>query len=174
MIVPLPLFSGGAGYVMSKEALRRLYDNWDDTHACKDTKKVGGSEDVELGRCFSKIGVKTGNTTDSLGRTRFHSLSMFSFMTGDVPPWLQKIDANGYLRFGVEGISDSAISFHYLTRGEMYSVDLAFAHLEAKSGADTGALQENRLLRPDMNSDHGNIHCILAGVNCPKNDSLLV
>ena len=66
--------SGGGGYVLSKEALRRLYHHGNDPSVCR---QDDGYEDVELGGCMEKLGVKTVNCSDALGRSRFHSL----------PPW---------------------------------------------------------------------------------------
>ena len=61
--------SGGAGYVMSREALRRVvreglpyYD--------KCEMLDYGVEDVELGRCLESVGVVAGDSRDRLGRHR--------------------------------------------------------------------------------------------------------
>lgn len=63
--------SGGAGYVLSKEALRRFVeDGLNRKHRCREDG--GGSEDVEMGRCLAEVGVKAGDSRDELGRERFH------------------------------------------------------------------------------------------------------
>ena len=61
--------SGGAGYVLSREALKRFGGRQRGLCAAD-----GGAEDVEMGRCMEKLGVKPGNSTDELGRSRFHPL----------------------------------------------------------------------------------------------------
>lgn len=66
--------SGGAGYVLSKEALRRFIED-----ALTDPKKCrqdhGGAEDVEMGRCLHNVGVIPGDSRDSQDRGRFFVFS---------------------------------------------------------------------------------------------------
>lgn len=62
--------SGGAGYVLSREALRRFVEE-----ALPNTKKCrgshGGAEDAEIGRCLYGVGVRPGDSRDAQGRYRF-------------------------------------------------------------------------------------------------------
>ena len=65
--------SGGAGYVLSKEALDRfvnvaLADK--DQKICKANDHTG-PEDVEIGICLENVGVVAGDSRDTLGRGRF-------------------------------------------------------------------------------------------------------
>lgn len=59
--------SGGAGYVLSKEALKRFVEQ-----ALPDKKNCnpgnGRSEDVEMGKCLSIVNVIAGDSRDSEGR----------------------------------------------------------------------------------------------------------
>lgn len=89
-IVKQGYFSGGAGYVMSKEALRRLSTNH--SVACRED---GGAEDAEMGACMQNLGVKVGNSTDSLGRSRFHCFDWATHLMGGYPDWYYKYDALG-------------------------------------------------------------------------------
>ena len=59
--------SGGAGYVLSKEALRRLYAHGGDPEICT---QDGGPEDAMIGKCLERLGVQTGNSSD--GEVGFH------------------------------------------------------------------------------------------------------
>ena len=61
--------SGGAGYVISREALRRFGSHVGRTLACTN---ANGPEDAALGYCLQSLNVTVGNTTDKYGRSRFH------------------------------------------------------------------------------------------------------
>jgi glycoprotein-N-acetylgalactosamine 3-beta-galactosyltransferase len=61
--------SGGAGYVLSKEALRRLVTK---LKANRSDCANKGREDVDVSSCLKKVGVKPVATVDREGRQRFH------------------------------------------------------------------------------------------------------
>ncbi len=65
--------SGGAGYVLSKEALRLFVEKGlspGHSPKCREAKE-GGAEDVDMGQCLEAVGVSAGDSRDSLGRGRF-------------------------------------------------------------------------------------------------------
>ena len=71
--VPQGYMSGGAGYVLSKEALRRFVKtSLKDKTRCPEMAGPGSAEDVELGHCLQAVGVSVGDSRDSLGRETFH------------------------------------------------------------------------------------------------------
>ena len=71
--VPQGYMSGGAGYVLSKEALRRFVKtSLKDKTRCPEMSGPGAAEDVELGHCLQAVGVSVGDSRDSLGRETFH------------------------------------------------------------------------------------------------------
>ena len=80
-------FSGGAGYVLSKEALRR-YVNRTNGLCASDS----GAEDIQMGRCMEKLHVKTGDSRDALKRSRFHSLHPEQHLTGAYLGWYRDYD----------------------------------------------------------------------------------
>ncbi|XP_062598276.1 glycoprotein-N-acetylgalactosamine 3-beta-galactosyltransferase 1-like isoform X2 [Saccostrea cucullata] len=124
-IVRQGYYSGGAGYILSKETLRRLGTTGQDPKFCR---QDGGAEDAELGKCMQNLGVKTANSTDALGRSRFHCFDPETHLNGGYPNWYYKYDANG-ARKGLDSISDYAISFHYVGPRKMYGLEFFVYHL---------------------------------------------
>lgn len=62
--------SGGAGYVLSKEAVIRFVEQAiPDESRCR--QDSDGAEDVEIGKCLEKVNVTAGDSRDSEGRGRF-------------------------------------------------------------------------------------------------------
>ncbi|EDW77942.1 uncharacterized protein Dwil_GK24754 [Drosophila willistoni] len=111
--------SGGAGYVLSREALRRLIEEGiSDFEMCL----PGIIEDVEIGRCMENLKVIAGDSRDITGRSR-----MLMFMPEH---HLIKMDYDWYwsLKYyknddGLDCCSDLAISWHYLDPYLMYIMD---------------------------------------------------
>lgn len=60
--------SGGAGYVLSKEALKRFVTAFK-TNKCSHSSSI---EDLALGRCMEIINVEAGDSRDTGGRETFH------------------------------------------------------------------------------------------------------
>jgi len=66
--------SGGAGYVLSREALDRfVLRALPDPRLCR--RAMDGVEDVEIGQCLASVGVAAGDSRDPHGRERFHPFS---------------------------------------------------------------------------------------------------
>ncbi|XP_068237421.1 glycoprotein-N-acetylgalactosamine 3-beta-galactosyltransferase 1-like isoform X2 [Palaemon carinicauda] len=105
-------FAGGAGYVLSKGALK-IYGEvtYHDGGIC--TKRPKGSEDVTLGRCLKKSGILFGDTRDELGRHRFYQYLPQDHIKGD------KLDFYN-VRFlykydkGIDSLSETTATFHRL------------------------------------------------------------
>ncbi|XP_078545063.1 glycoprotein-N-acetylgalactosamine 3-beta-galactosyltransferase 1-B-like isoform X2 [Lissotriton helveticus] len=70
--------SGGAGYVLSKEALKRFVNGFS-TKVCSHTTSV---EDLALGQCMEKMGVLAGDSRDTEGRETFHPFVPESHLIG--------------------------------------------------------------------------------------------
>ena len=96
VIVKQGYFSGGGGYVISKEALTR-YGKRAPGLCAKDQ----GAEDVEWGRCMERLGIKTGDSRDALGRSRFHCFNPETHIHGGYPDWYQQYDKYGAQKVSV-------------------------------------------------------------------------
>lgn len=62
--------SGGAGYAINRRALEMINAEGFDVPGRCDVS--GKDEDLDIGRCFAKIGVKIYSTVDTQGRQSFH------------------------------------------------------------------------------------------------------
>nr|CAH0107414.1 unnamed protein product [Daphnia galeata] len=118
--------SGGAGYVLSKEATKRFVEEgYDNPSICKHDNE--GAEDVEMGRCMENLQVLTMDTRDSKGRGRFFPFQPDRFY------FSRKITNYWYWKFiyyppimGPDCCSDSTISFHYVDPKMMHLLDFFF------------------------------------------------
>ena len=137
--------SGGAGYVLSTEAVRRFIEvmmtvcivmvntfiqsGVDDGEVCR--LDNGGAEDVEIGKCMINLGVEAGDSRDAEGRKRFMPfVPEHHLIPGHIPKdsWYWKYQSYPEEE-GLACCSDFAISFHYVSPNEMYVLEYLIYHL---------------------------------------------
>ena len=111
--------SGGAGYVLSKGALKKLFKQPLVDSECPQPS-TGGSEDVFMGLCLKAIGIGTSDTRDSNGRQRFHPFHPYNHVLrwSDGDEWIFQKDKYPFVE-GLGCCSDLSIAFHYISPSEM-------------------------------------------------------
>ncbi|KAM6958815.1 glycoprotein-N-acetylgalactosamine 3-beta-galactosyltransferase 1 [Aplochiton taeniatus] len=119
--------SGGAGYVLSKEALRRFVGGFE-SGVCDHHSSI---EDMALGNCMENMQVKPADSRDVLGRQTFHPYPPDYYLLRKPPrprPWFLIYDRYTP-REGPDCCSDHAVSFHYIYPQEMYTLYYLTYHL---------------------------------------------
>jgi hypothetical protein len=66
----------------------------------------GGAEDVVIGQCMERLGVVTGDSRDSLGRSRFHCFNPETHLFGGYPDWYRSYDKYGARKVCIFSLSN--------------------------------------------------------------------
>ncbi|ALC50006.1 tgy [Drosophila busckii] len=115
--------SGGSGYVLSREALRRFVHGLNDSSKCRE--QDDHAEDMEAGRCLHNVGVLAGDSRDAKMRNRFQPMAPYSTLISSyygLDFWYFKY-AYYNPRTCMDCLSDYPVAFHYVSPAEQYVYD---------------------------------------------------
>ncbi|OON22186.1 hypothetical protein X801_01912 [Opisthorchis viverrini] len=110
---------GGAGYVMSRAALRLFVHGMKNTSMCYDSRH-SEFEDMKVGACAEALGIPAIHSVDEKGYLKFFTVSPFGYLRS------QGIKASlSFVNHKKDALccSDKPISFHYIKPEELYFLD---------------------------------------------------
>jgi glycoprotein-N-acetylgalactosamine 3-beta-galactosyltransferase len=130
--------SGGAGYVLSKEALRRFVEiGLTNSTLCPPSTADETDEDVEMGKCLEILGVEAGDTRDRFGRNRFLPLTpenhIIPSKRHNPQQWWYNRSTYYLQEQGPKCCSDEGITFHYMPPAQMYVMEYLIYQLKPNS-----------------------------------------
>ncbi|PAA84750.1 hypothetical protein BOX15_Mlig023313g3 [Macrostomum lignano] len=122
-----PYMSGGAGYALSRRALRTFL-----SAAVRNPKldpcqrQLRHSEDFMLGSCLKGLGVEFIDSRDSSGLERFHPLTpeyMIGWGPMPMPKWMHTFNYFKFKACHRGCVSKVSATFHYISQIEMYKME---------------------------------------------------
>ncbi|KAM8715046.1 hypothetical protein ACLKA7_002145 [Drosophila subpalustris] len=126
--------SGGASYVLSREALRRFVTQaYDSDKICPGAKKMG-IEDFYMGICLQNVGVHLIDSTRAMpddNKPKFFPVDVENYLYNDnssIPDWLREMSVSEVYT-GNNCCSKYSIAFHYTKPERMYLYEFLVYHL---------------------------------------------
>ncbi|XP_053949228.1 glycoprotein-N-acetylgalactosamine 3-beta-galactosyltransferase 1-like [Anastrepha ludens] len=114
--------SGGSGYVLSRESLRRFVESAIVNNTNCDAINDHQPEDVAMGQCLRAVNVTAGDSRDTHGEWRFFPFTPFDALTETQPS-----DDYWFLFYSFytpracrDCLSKYAVAFHYIPPEAMY------------------------------------------------------
>ena len=124
--------SGGAGYVFSRETLRRFKKALGEP-SCPQHHQY---EDVAVGVCLKAQGVRPVSTRDARGKETFIPIPLEKHLTadyvGDESRWMKEVNYPLPYKDGPESCSDYPISFHYIKEAMAYRMEYLVYHVKVR------------------------------------------
>jgi glycoprotein-N-acetylgalactosamine 3-beta-galactosyltransferase len=121
--------SGGAGYVLSQEALlqfgKQILIKPEQRKLCNTDE----AEDINLAYCLARISVFVTNARDDQQLETFHPMTFEQHFLGKFTRWIER-NAQFKQKKGEECCSPLTISFHSLTPDEMRMMHFLLYHIQ--------------------------------------------
>ncbi|KAH8274125.1 hypothetical protein KR044_011425, partial [Drosophila immigrans] len=126
--------SGGASYVLSREALRRFMKQaYGSEQLCPEARKMG-IEDFYMGICLQNVGVHLIDSTRAMtddDKPKFFPLNIENYLYNSnetIPTWLKEMSVSE-VETGINCCSNYSIAFHYTKPERMYLFEFLLYHL---------------------------------------------
>uniref|UniRef100_A0A7E4VIR6 N-acetylgalactosaminide beta-1,3-galactosyltransferase n=1 Tax=Panagrellus redivivus TaxID=6233 RepID=A0A7E4VIR6_PANRE len=117
--------SGGAGYVFSREAIRRMAEHgFSKRPECNKSDRPG--EDVEIAQCAAAVNVTAVDIRDRLGRHKMLPDKPTAHLTPQPLYWGFNISFVHKYSHGEQALNEYMISFHHVDTNMMYVLDSMF------------------------------------------------
>ncbi|XP_045583776.1 glycoprotein-N-acetylgalactosamine 3-beta-galactosyltransferase 1 isoform X2 [Procambarus clarkii] len=155
--------SGGGGYVLSREAVKRFVTKalpLKDQSKCP-SEATKGAEDLQLGICLESVGVAAGDSLDEEGKPRFFSNSPMSLYYKQ--PLINKL--HWYWRYiwhkhgvGPDCCSRHVVSFHDVDPRMMWTLEALLYRLHIHRDLQPPHLNTSSSIQPPLHTPSTTSH----------------
>ncbi len=124
--------SGGAGYVLSQEALLQFGEQILIKPEKRQLCHKYEAEDINLAYCLARIGIFAMNARDNQQLETFHPMTFEQHFLGNFTKWIEN-NAQFNQKKGEQCCSPLTISFHSLSPTEMRMMHFLLYHIQKAS-----------------------------------------